>query len=195
MTIACALFRRTKDGRDKARMLVPAWLVGTVMGKNAQNIIAANAETGALMRFAPAGEPSPSGCNPAIDAAPAPAFGFRAPPSSVLRARHDPFIPILPVALTGRDRIPYQTCSVPWSSCCRRASRQHGPASAMLMLYWPRAADDAERDRLLEIVAPDVGTLSRAATEVMRLCLRNPRCALCTRGSQHSPPNNGQPRA
>ena len=37
-------------------MLVPAWLVGTVMGKNAQNIIAANAETGALMRFAPAGE-------------------------------------------------------------------------------------------------------------------------------------------
>ena len=47
---------RTKDGRDKARMLVPAWLVGTVMGKNAQNIISANAETGALMRFAPAGE-------------------------------------------------------------------------------------------------------------------------------------------
>ena len=37
-------------------MLVPAWLVGTVLGKGAQNINAANAETGALMRFAPAGE-------------------------------------------------------------------------------------------------------------------------------------------
>ncbi len=49
-------------------MLVPAWLVGTVMGKNAQNIIAANAETGALMRFAPAGKSRPSAGYPATRA-------------------------------------------------------------------------------------------------------------------------------
>ena len=52
-------------------MLVPAWLAGTVLGKGARNITAANAETGAFMRLAPAGKHlqtccvSPS-CSPAM---------------------------------------------------------------------------------------------------------------------------------
>jgi hypothetical protein len=40
-----------------------------------------------------------------------------------------------------------------------------------------RAADEKERDRLLEIVAPEVGALGRAITEILKLFLRNPRCA------------------
>jgi len=56
---------------------------------------------------------------------------------------------------------------------------------------WLRAADDTERDRLLEVVAPDVGTLARASAEVMRLCLRNPKCALCTITSTEHVPELG----
>ena len=56
MLMCGSLTSRTKDGRTKARMLVPAWLAGTVLGKGASHISAANARAGAFMRFAPSGD-------------------------------------------------------------------------------------------------------------------------------------------